>query len=174
MERFSVVITEHDADRLRRLIATQRGQPHSELLDRLTAKLDDALIVKATEIPADVITMYTRTRIHHLDGARSADYTVVLPDDTDTEANRISILAPLGSAVIGQREGDEVHWPTPGGGLRLRVEKILNQPEAVRGSQRHWPPQHRMLNGPERSVARVWDSRQLGRKSQPEKPKSVA
>lgn len=163
MDRFAVVITAQDAERLRRLIATQRGRLHTAAVGRLAAKLDGAVIVKTAQVPADVITMYTRVRIRHLDSHRAADHTLVLPDHADLGSNRLSVLTPLGSALIGQREGDEVRWSTPDGVRRLRVGAILYQPEAMRGARRRWPPRHWTVTGPARSVALHWDARQPGR-----------
>lgn len=174
MDRFSVVITAQDAERLRRLIATQRRGLLAAAAERLAAKLDGAVIVRTTQVPDDVVTMYTRARIRHLDGDRSADYTLVLPGDAEIGSNRLSVLTPLGSALLGQREGDAVRWPKPDGGPRLRIEAILNQPEAVRGTRRRWPPRSWTLNGPARSVASHWDAGRTARRRLPNRQANVA
>jgi regulator of nucleoside diphosphate kinase len=55
----------------------------------------------------------------------------VFPSDADIEANKISILAPIGTAILGYRAGDLVEWPVPAGMKRLRIEAVLYQPEAA-------------------------------------------
>jgi regulator of nucleoside diphosphate kinase len=57
-------------------------------------------------------------------------YTIVFPPEADTAQQRISVLAPIGTALIGYRVGDVIEWSTPGGGRRLRIETVLFQPEA--------------------------------------------
>jgi len=58
----------------------------------------------------------------------------VFPVDADIEAQRISVLAPIGTALLGYRAGDDVQWLTPGGRKSLRIEEVLYQPEAAAGS----------------------------------------
>jgi regulator of nucleoside diphosphate kinase len=58
-------------------------------------------------------------------------YTLVFPEQADYEVRRISVLAPIGTAMLGQREGDEFEWVVPDGPVRLRVEKVIYQPEAA-------------------------------------------
>ena len=56
--------------------------------------------------------------------------TLVYPKDMDSSGNKISILAPVGSASLGLSQGDQIEWPEPGGGLlRVRIEEIVYQPE---------------------------------------------
>jgi regulator of nucleoside diphosphate kinase len=57
-------------------------------------------------------------------------YTVVFPSEADLAARRISVLAPVGTALIGYRAGDVIEWATPGGTRRLQIEAVLFQPEA--------------------------------------------
>jgi len=72
-------------------------------------------------------------------------YTIVFPVDADIEKKRISVLAPVGTALIGYRAGDIIEWATPGGTRRLQIEKVLFQPEAAGGadarSRRRPPPE---------------------------------
>lgn len=58
------------------------------------------------------------------------ELTLVYPKDSDTSGSKISILAPVGSALLGLSQGDEIEWPKPGGGmLRVRMEEVIYQPE---------------------------------------------
>jgi len=58
------------------------------------------------------------------------ELTLVFPPDRGKDAGAVSVLAPIGTAMIGYRVGDEFERDTPDGETRLRVEKILCQPEA--------------------------------------------
>lgn len=128
----SIHVTGQDMQRLRRILsapgaASTRDQAH---LDTLWEELDRAVVVSADEAPPDVITMRTQVRVRDLQSGLHGDYTLVYPWEADVESNRVSVLAPLGTALLGYREGDQIEWDMPGGVRRLRVEKILDQPEA--------------------------------------------
>jgi regulator of nucleoside diphosphate kinase len=101
-------------------------------LEELDEELDRAEIVKPEEIPTDVITMNSTFRLSNLDTAGEAVYTLVFPAKADSTSRKISILAPVGTAVLGYRVGDTVEWKVPGGLKRLKVKEIVYQPEAAR------------------------------------------
>ena len=62
--------------------------------------------------------------------ARDFYLTLVYPKDVDAQGGTISILAPVGIALLGLSQGDEIEWPKPGGGmLQVRIEEITYQPE---------------------------------------------
>ncbi|MBH9576191.1 GreA/GreB family elongation factor [Inhella proteolytica] len=93
--------------------------------------LDDASALPSPEIPADVVTMNSRVLVS--DDARAAPQTLTLcyPPDADPHAGRVSVLSPVGAALLGRRVGSEVSWRTPTGERRaLRIEALLFQPEA--------------------------------------------
>jgi regulator of nucleoside diphosphate kinase len=128
-----IVITGDDMARLRELVrpgrrASRRDQGHLAELDR---ELDRAEIIGAEDLSPDVVTMHSTVRVLDLDRGASAVYTLVFPSEADIEKRRISVLAPIGTALIGYRAGDRVEWPTPGGGKRFRIEEVLFQPEAA-------------------------------------------
>jgi regulator of nucleoside diphosphate kinase len=77
--------------------------------------------------------MHSMVRVVDLDTGARKVYTLVFPAEADIEKNRISVLAPIGTALIGYRAGDRVEWRTPGGTKRLQIEKVLFQPEAAAG-----------------------------------------
>ena len=136
MRDHSIVITESDAVRLRELLAARvragRDQDH---LHDLAAELERAFITESDEVPADVITMHTRVRVLDLVSGERSELVLVLPRESDPSAGRISVLAPLGTALLGYRAGDEVEWLMPGGLRRLRIEKVRRPTE-----QRIAPP----------------------------------
>jgi regulator of nucleoside diphosphate kinase len=73
--------------------------------------------------------MNSTVRLRDLDTGEEETYTLVYPAQANVEENRISVLAPVGTAIIGYRVGDAVTWRVPGGRVRLRVEEVLYQPE---------------------------------------------
>lgn len=95
----------------------------------LRDELDRACIVEPTQMPADVVTMNSTARLAFDGGER--ELTLVYPRDADGRADRVSILSPVGSAMLGLRVGDSIHWPAPGGAIELRVRAIAYQPEAA-------------------------------------------
>lgn len=133
MARRWVLITEEDMAKLRELVhegraASRRDQDHLDELDR---ELDRAEVVPSGEVSGDVVTMHSTVRVRDLDSGKRVEYTIVFPAEAEIEKNRISVLAPIGTALIGYRAGDIVEWATPGGTRRLQIESVLFQPEAA-------------------------------------------
>jgi regulator of nucleoside diphosphate kinase len=130
-----IYITEFDLKRLKGLIKYAEGRWDKRVVryvEELDEELDRAEIVKPEEIPTDVITMNSTFRLSNLDTAEEAVYTLVFPAKADSTSRKISILAPVGTAVLGYRVGDTVEWKVPGGLKRLKVKEIVYQPEAAR------------------------------------------
>lgn len=124
-----LTISSRDAERLEALLASlpNRSFPGR---DDLEAELARADIVPPDEIPANVVTMNSRVRFR-MESSQEAFYlTLVYPQDVDAKGGTISILAPVGSALLGLSAGDEIEWPKPGGGtLRVCIEEVIAQPE---------------------------------------------
>jgi len=121
-------ITELDHVRLRRLYDHADDASRTRLLDAL----DQAVLVDPREVADDVVTMYTRVRVH--DRARGGDqvYTLCYPDDADPAEGFISVLSPVGVALLGQRVGRRVRVVRPDGSATdIELRQILFQPEAT-------------------------------------------
>ena len=128
-----IIITRDDMARLKELVrqgrrASRRDQSHLAELDQ---ELGRAEIIETEELLPDVVTMHSTVRVRDLDSGRSVEYTLAFPADADIEKKRISVLAPIGTALIGYRAGDHVEWRTPGGTKRFEIEEVLFQPEAA-------------------------------------------
>jgi regulator of nucleoside diphosphate kinase len=95
----------------------------------LVRRVDEAEVLPARRIDPGVVTMDSEVLVRDLDNHQAIAFRVVFPGDADVAACRISVLAPLGMAVLGRRSGDHVTWETPGGRRRLRVARVLHQPE---------------------------------------------
>ena len=124
-------VTEQDRTALRKLFATVHpGRGDGRAMARLREELERATIVRSGDVPAGVITLNSRARIADVDTGTVAEYTLVLPLHADIGQGRVSVLAPVGTALLGQQEGDVVEWTVPAGRKRFRVEAVLYQPEA--------------------------------------------
>jgi len=132
MEPRTLFITRPDLERLQELLNQQRAKPGSgEYLAKLQGELDKAEVVEPKAIPAEVVTMRSTVELTDLDTGNVEVYTLVFPDEADPTEKKISVLAPIGTAVLGYRVGDEFEWKVPAGVRRLRVSKVLYQPEAA-------------------------------------------
>jgi regulator of nucleoside diphosphate kinase len=127
----SIVISSSDLERLETLL--DRPQHASTAgADLLRRELNRADVHSPQEMPSDVITMNTTARFRNVDSGETREMSLVYPGEADVAAGRVSILAPVGSALLGLSVGQEIDWPGPDGRhLRLRVEAILHQPEAA-------------------------------------------
>lgn len=121
-----IVITQHDHDRLMKLLAQRK--PHDDFDKALLAELKRGKIVDPEDIPPDVITMNSHVRFKDEYGD-SWEYWLVFPKDADLPTNKISILSPIGCALLGYGIGDRITIRTPKGRRELEVEEVLRQPE---------------------------------------------
>lgn len=133
MEARTIYITEFDLERLRELIEEARrlDRRGNEYLDSLDAELARGTVVVPAEVPADVITMNSTIHLLDLDTGEEMVYTLVFPPDADITLSKISVLAPIGTAMLGYRVGDTFTWAVPDGVRRLQVKEVLYQPEAA-------------------------------------------
>ena len=133
MAEREIFVTELDRDRLQKLLdGVRRWDPRDRAnLDRLQGELDRARIVPATEVPPDVVTMNSAVAVRDADAGTEMTFHLVFPAEADFDRNQISILAPVGMAVLGYRVGDTIEWPVPGGTKHLEIERVLYQPEAA-------------------------------------------
>jgi regulator of nucleoside diphosphate kinase len=133
MKQNSIFITEEDMERLRLLLdpTMKTLSKDHEHLEMLEGELDRAQIVSPSRLPAEVVTMNSRVRVKDLDTGKDGIYVLVFPRDADFAQGKISVLAPIGTAILGYRVGDVIEWRVPGGMRRLRVEEVLYQPEAA-------------------------------------------
>jgi len=124
-----VIISSTDAERLEALIASLPRDSFPGKRD-LEAELERAKIVDPEDVPATVVTMNSTVKFKVDSSQDEFCLTLVYPKDVDTSGEKISILAPVGSALLGLSQGDEIEWPRPGGGtLRVRIEEVSYQPE---------------------------------------------
>lgn len=126
-----LIMSIRDARRLEALIASPRAanSPTAALLEREIARAD---IREPADIPADVVTM--NSDVVCIDDSTGVEHTLrlVYPEAADAAAHHVSVLAPMGAALLGLSTGQSIDWPMPGGRTsRLRVARVVYQPEAA-------------------------------------------
>ncbi|MGE5350939.1 MAG: nucleoside diphosphate kinase regulator [Acidobacteriota bacterium] len=129
----NIFVTDFDMKRFNWLISNSYrfSNIDNKYLLELKNELKEAVIVQPQDIPSDVVTMSSKVRIKYLDTGEEVNFTLVFPFDADMAQGKLSILAPIGVAVIGSRIGEEVEWEVSEGKRKLRVEEILYQPESA-------------------------------------------
>jgi regulator of nucleoside diphosphate kinase len=123
-----IILSRPDADRLERLLDANACRA-TAAADRLRGELDRAEVVEPGDMPRDVVGMNTSADcIDESSGKRHA-LTLVYPRDADVDAGRVSVLAPVGSALLGLKVGQSIEWPGGNGKTRrLRVTAVRGRP----------------------------------------------
>jgi regulator of nucleoside diphosphate kinase len=133
MEQRTIFITKSDMKQLRSLLEAAENslRRDQENLKQLEDELDRAEVVAEAQLPHDVVTMNSRVVVEDLDTARISEYELVFPRNSDMSRSRISVLAPIGTALLGYRTGDIIEWEVPAGRKRLKIIQVTYQPEAA-------------------------------------------
>ncbi len=130
MNERQIYVTVSDMERLGHIVlAAISTTPDLESLRALDRELDRAQAVRPEDVPPDVITMNSQLRMTDVSTGQQRVVTLVYPDRANDD-DRVSILSPLGTALLGYRVGDEIRWQTPTGELHLHIDELLYQPEA--------------------------------------------
>jgi regulator of nucleoside diphosphate kinase len=129
-------ITAQDMEQLKKLLGEEKdrhgyGNGRGEHLKGLETELNRSIRVAAEKVPPDVITMHSKAHLIDLDSGEELVYTLVFPNEANIRQDKISVLAPIGTAMLGYRVGDMFEWPVPDGVRRLQVKGVLYQPEAA-------------------------------------------
>ena len=120
-----LIVSIDDYVRLRELVADHA----------LAEELDFAIVVPSDRIPKNVVTMNSRLIYADESTGQTREVELVYPSEADPMAGRISVLAPVGCALLGLSAGQSIDWNLPSGQVhRLRVERILSQPGSPSGS----------------------------------------
>ncbi len=129
----NIQVTTFDMNRLFAMIEQLRKSGFRETanLEKLEEELARSDEVAPTAVGADVVTMNSRVRLQDEASGQMLECNLVFPGEANASANRISIVAPLGTAILGYRVGDTVTWPMPGGERQYKIVEIAYQPEAA-------------------------------------------
>ncbi len=98
--------------------------------ETLLKELNSAKIVEPQEIPDNVVTMNSIVRISFLNTNKQVEFQIVYPNQANLKDNKISIFSPIATALIGYKIKDEIEWIVPAGLTKIRIDKIIYQPEA--------------------------------------------
>ncbi len=127
MSDSKIYVTEKDFMRLKNMLDAHDGDEFEDL----EIELDRAAVLSDTEVPKDLITMNSNVRYLNVQDNKESTITLVYPQDANSSEGKISILAPLGSALIGLKVGQEINWMFPDGKTRtLKILEVIYQPEA--------------------------------------------
>ncbi len=127
--RPEITISSLDADRLYKIIESLPANSFPGI-DELEAELDRANVVDPKEVPPDIVTMNSTVKFVVESSKDEVELTLVYPKDVDSSGKSISVLAPVGSALLGLSVGNEIEWPKPGGGfIKVTIKEITFQPE---------------------------------------------
>jgi len=133
-----LVISDYDKARLERKIEqvlteaeVDQSNPELAYVKQLAGEIQKARIVPPEKIPPDVVTMNSTVELKDEESGREIEYTLSFPANSDPVNGRISILAPVGIALLGSHVGDVIQWPVPKGTCKYRVLRIVYQPEAA-------------------------------------------
>lgn len=131
MSRRRIIISRDDLRRLESLLTSNfvEAMGCKPYLTDLQSELQRAMVVESSDVPSDVVTMNSTVRFRDEDTDEVETYTLVLPERANIAANKLSILAPVGTAILGYRVGDVVRWKVPSGWRCLKVEAVLHQPQ---------------------------------------------
>lgn len=132
MKRRKIYVTEDDKRKLKKLFSTTIGFRFRDLktVRDLLNELDRAEVIDENNIDQFVVTMNSTVLVEDLKTKKEYIYTIVYPHDANSSENKISILAPIGTALLGFRAGDIIEWEVPAGKRKLRIKEILYQPES--------------------------------------------
>lgn len=122
-------ITRDDYTKLRALLNSVLRTSTSATLLRLRGELDRATVIDPAACPADVVRMDTIVEFQDVSSGEIEEYILSYPDRADVESKRLSVFAPIGTALLGARVGQHVTWSTPGGDRQIRILSAVPAPE---------------------------------------------
>lgn len=127
-----LLVTETDLARLQRLVELHSDGRNAALVEMLEQELARAQVTSSQDVPPDVVTMNSTVIYEDKETGARREVTLCYPQDARSDEGRISVLAPIGSALLGLSVGQSIEWPVPGGRTRtLRIVAVTYQPEAA-------------------------------------------
>lgn len=128
MAKPKIIISQQDLQRLETMLEHQSKL--SPTMQHLEEELARATIVAPQDIPENVVTMNACVKITIVPANDPTEITLVYPHDFRGDKGQVNVLAPIGAAILGLAEGQEIEWPQPDGHLmKVKIEKVLYQPE---------------------------------------------
>lgn len=133
MTNRQIFITRQDHQRLTLMLEEALAGKHRDaaFLKELARELTIAEVVDPKSVPADVVTMNSRVVVKDVENGEDSEYTLVFPEQADVAQGRLSVVSPIGTAILGYSKGDTITWQTPGGPRQIKIVDIPYQPEAA-------------------------------------------
>ncbi len=133
MTNRQIFITRQDHQRLTLMLEEALAGKHRDaaFLKELARELTIAEVVDPKSVPADVVTMNSRVVVKDVENGEDSEYTLVFPEQADVARGRLSVVSPIGTAILGYSKGDTITWQTPGGPRQIKIVDIPYQPEAA-------------------------------------------
>ncbi|MEZ4266880.1 MAG: nucleoside diphosphate kinase regulator [Myxococcota bacterium] len=125
----AITVSTVDYERLLRLIERHASGPQAALAEALDDELSRATVVDAESVPPDIVRMHSTCVFRFEDTREEREVTLVYPVESDLEKGRVSVLAPIGAALLGMPKGKSITWPTPKGPRRVRVMSVRHDPD---------------------------------------------
>ncbi len=134
-ENTNLIMTEMDYQKLLGLVR----HSNSAISEMLEEELSRASIVPVGSLPADVVSMNSKIKFVDLETGKESVVTLVFPHEASVDENKISVMTPVGAALIGLRVGQTIDWTFPNGKTKeIKVVEVIYQPEAA-GDEPHTP-----------------------------------
>lgn len=131
-------LLDSDAASLRHRINLLSSDPHSRrALQGLRGELERAIVLPASELPDDVVRIGSRVEVHDLTDGETARYTLCFPEHAEITSGRLSVFAPLGTALLGFPASHEFTWDMPGGTRRLRILAVTPPEDTPANARPH-------------------------------------
>jgi len=128
----TLFITEYDCERLTEMLnfLEKDNFKDQDYTRKLKKEIEKAKMVSSDKVPRDIVTMNSRFVIEDLNTHEEFSYQIVFPSDIDLDAGKISVLSPIGTALLGYKVGDIIEWQVPKGNRTFKINKMLYQPES--------------------------------------------
>lgn len=133
MNEKTMYMTEFDVDRLETFLegVNKSNRYDRNTLESLQEEIERSNIVESRLIPSDVVTLNSQIRLRDIGTDQEMVLTLTLPGSANFDEGRISVVSPIGTAILGYAVGDTIEWSVPSGMKKIRIEEILYQPEAA-------------------------------------------
>ncbi|MDM1246308.1 nucleoside diphosphate kinase regulator [Acinetobacter sichuanensis] len=128
MAQPNIIISEQDLHRLETMLENQAKL--TPTMEHLEEELARAEVVTPQDIPTNIVTMNAKVLITIAPAKEATEITLVYPHDFRGEKGQVNVVAPIGAAILGLAEGQEIEWPQPDGHtMKVKIEKVIYQPE---------------------------------------------
>jgi len=129
----TIKMTKLDVEKLSSLLDSWRRRRNSdrENLHALEEELDRAEVISTGDPPPGLVAMNSWVTVTDLNTGEQHEYQIVFPRDADLAESKISVLAPIGTALLGYSVGNEIEWTVPGGVRRLRIDDVSHEANPI-------------------------------------------